>query len=337
MGVLEGLERSGVTTLSGMRIHAGSASFEGNFAGSHGFRGFRNRGIAVRRERLDALLLDAARAAGARVLENAVVQDVVRDDSGAAVGVSLRRDSTVIELRARHVVGADGIRSVVARRLGLARRMRWPSRYAFVTHWEGVADVGDGVTNVAVVTDSSRATAAAGDADGFVVKLVASHATLAPHFSHARQISAVLPTGPFGSRAKAACAAGATLVGDAADFYDPFTGKGIYAALRGGELLAPYVVESLRAPNARAQRAALEAYDRCRRHEFGGKWRLERLVSIAVAHPPLLALIARRLHARCDLADLLVGVAGDFVPPREVLNLRFAMRLFAPLTATEAA
>src|SRR3712207_8668308 len=35
---------------------------------------------------------------------------------------------------------------------------------------------------------------------------------------------------------------GAALVGDAADFFDPFTGEGIYAALRGGELLGEQVV-----------------------------------------------------------------------------------------------
>ena len=355
LGVLDSLEQSGVSTLSGMRIHAGGVSFEGNFAGNHGFRGFRDRGIAVRRERLDAALLDAARAAGARVLEGAMVQDVLRDSGGAAIGVALRGDGPETVIRARHVVGSDGIRSIVARRLGLARRLRWPSRYAFVTHYEGVAgigeygemhvfddgycgiaNVGDGVTNVAIVTPAQGATAAAGDAASYVNAWLAGHESLARRFTNARRVSAVTPTGPFAARARSAWAPGATLVGDAADFYDPFTGEGIYAALRGAELLAPYIVESLRASQTKASRTALEAYDRCRKHEFGGKWRLERLVSVAVAYPPLLARIARRLSVRTDLADLLIGVTGDFVPAREVLNLRFAFDLFAPHAATES-
>jgi flavin-dependent dehydrogenase len=122
----------------------------------------------------------------------------------------------------------------------------------------------------------------------------------------------------------------AALVGDAADFYDPFTGEGIYSALRGGELLGPYLYESLRANNSRAADVPLEAYDRSRRHEFGGKWRVERLIGLAVTFPALMNRAARTLSRRSHLADLLVGVAGDFVPPGEVLRPGFLMQLLAP-------
>jgi flavin-dependent dehydrogenase len=119
-------------------------------------------------------------------------------------------------------------------------------------------------------------------------------------------------------------------VGDAADFFDPFTGEGIYTALRGGELLGPYVYEALRARTPRAADAALEAWDRCRRHEFGAKRRVEQLVGLAVAIPPLLDLVAHSLARHTHLADLLVGVAGDFVPAREVLRPGFLWQLLAP-------
>src|SRR5207247_86882 len=45
-------------------------------------------------------------------------------------------------IRGRVVVGADGLRSVVARRLG-GRRTGWPRRVAFTAHVAGVADVGE--------------------------------------------------------------------------------------------------------------------------------------------------------------------------------------------------
>lgn len=349
MGALAGLERAGVARLAGMRFYArNGVTFEGRFAGSHRFRAFSQHGLAIRRERLDSALLDSARAAGAEVLEDCTVQDVVRDDRGRAAGVTVRRGETTEQINARFVVGADGLRSVVARRLGLARRFRWPLRFAFVSHFRGVegigdcgemhvfdgeycglADVGDGITNVAIVLTSAAARDAAGDAEAFFAAWIAAHPTLARRFVNAVRIAPVMATGPFGTRARAAQAPGAALVGDAADFYDPFTGEGIYAALRGAELLAPYIVESLRAPAARAHEA-LEAYDRSRKHEFAGKWQFERLVAVAVAQPSLLDYISHRLRARRDLADLLVGVAGDFVPAREVLNLRFAFRLLGP-------
>lgn len=353
MGALDALAGVPKAALAGMRVYArDGVTFEGRFAGAHRFRGFSDTGLAVRRELLDLALLDRARAVGAAVVESATVQEVLRDGQGCAIGALVRHGDATTEVRARIVIGADGLRSVVARRLRLARRFRWPSRFAFVSHFSGVAgigdcgemhvfddgycglaDVGGGVTNVAIVVSARDARNSAGDADGFFGRWLAAHPGLASRFHGADRVSPVLPTGPFGARARSAWAPGAALVGDAADFYDPFTGEGIYAALRGGELLAPYVFESLRAPAARAHEA-LAAYDRCRRDEFGGKWQVERLVAVAVANPPLLHSVARRLRDRRDLADLIVGVTGDFVPAREVLNLRFAFQLLAPAFAT---
>jgi hypothetical protein len=39
---------------------------------------------------------------------------------------------------------------------------------------------------------------------------------------------------------------------------------------------------------------------------------------------------ARTLEARKDMADLLVGVTGDFVPAREVLRPTYLLNLFRP-------
>jgi hypothetical protein len=46
---------------------------------------------------------------------------------------------------------------------------------------------------------------------------------------------------------------------------------------------------------------------------------------------PILNQAARVLSRRSHLADLLVGVAGDFVPPGEVLRPGFLLQLLAPL------
>ena len=124
------------------------------------------------------------------------------------------------------------------------------------------------------------------------------------------------------------------LVGDAADFFDPFTGEGIYAALRGGELAA---AAALRALDSSPNDDALRDYERARRAEFGGKWRVERLVGIAVAFPPLIERAALALSRRQDLADLFVGVTGDFVPPREVLRASYLMALLFPSLAAASA
>ena len=117
------------------------------------------------------------------------------------------------------------------------------------------------------------------------------------------------------------------LTGDAADFFDPFTGEGIYAALRGGELLAPYATEAVRAATSAAHLRALRGYEAARRRTFGGKWRLEQLIGLAVGVPALLNHAARVLSRDRELADLLIGVTGDFVPPSAVLRPRTLFRL----------
>src|ERR1051326_4952916 len=51
MGALEPVERSGAAALVGIHVRApNGAVIKGDFIASHGFRGFRDRGLSVRRE-----------------------------------------------------------------------------------------------------------------------------------------------------------------------------------------------------------------------------------------------------------------------------------------------
>ena len=349
MGALEEVERS-AAHLAGMIVRApNGALIRGDFVASHGYRAFRDRGLALRRTKLDPILLDCARRAGAEVREGARVGDVLRDGSGRVKGVSVLDTAGIHrEILAPLVVGADGLRSVVGRRLRLTRARRWPRRLALVAHYEGFGGVGawgemhverdvgyvglaavdDGLTNVAMVVPARMARAVSADRTAFFEHWLRERPQLAPRVRDARRVSPVLATGPFASHARRAWAPGAALVGDAADFFDPFTGEGIYAALRGGELLAPFAVAALGAASVRDADRALRAYDAARRAEFRGKWLVERLIGTAVGFAPAINHFARTLEARKDMADLLVGVTGDFVPAREVLRPAYLLDLF---------
>jgi flavin-dependent dehydrogenase len=194
----------------------------------------------------------------------------------------------------------------------------------------GLADVGGGVTNVAVVVPTSRARGAAGDPAAFVDEWIRRRAHIAPRFVRALRVSPVLATGPFASAVRRGWAPGAALVGDAADFFDPFTGEGIYAALRGAELLAPHIERALSATATRDADAALAAYDTDRIREFRGKWTVERMIGAAVSFPALMNLAARSLALRPAMANTIVGVTGDFVPARAVLRAGFLAKLVLP-------
>lgn len=347
MRALDLVEGSGAAQLAGMRVHAPNGStIHGEFNGRHRFRGYRDRGLAVRRTILDSILLDRARCAGAHVEEGRRVVDVARDDTGRVVGVITSNGSTQQELRATFVIGADGLRSVVGRRLGLIRRAGWPRRIALVAHYRGVngvpdfgemyvdpngycgiAPVGNGLFNVAVVVPVSKAAEVAVDRTEFVESWIAERPQLARLFAEAEREGPVRATGPFATAARRGWARGAALVGDAADFFDPFTGEGIYSALRGGEMLAAYVTEAMNARTDEARDSGLKQYEKARRAEFSGKWTVEKLIGAAVAFPALINRAATVLSARRDMADLLVGVVGDFVPPREVLRPGYLLPL----------
>ncbi len=347
MDALSAIEATGAAQLAGMRVHAPNGStIHGEFAAGHGFAGYSDRGLAIRRTILDAILLDRARRAGARVEEGVRVTELLRDDSGRVTGVSTTAESGPAELRASLVVGADGLRSIVGRRLGLIRRARWPRRIALVTHYSGVdnvpdfgemhvdrdgycgiAPVGNGLVNVAVVVPVSKATEVAVDRTEFLESWIAERPELAKMFTRAERRGPVRATGPFATSAKRAWAPGAALVGDAADFFDPFTGEGIYSALRGGELLAGCVAEAVGTGSHSSCNAALQRYERERKAEFSGKWTVERMIGAAVAFPALINRAATVLSVRRDMADLLVGVVGDFVPAREVLRPGYLLPL----------
>ena len=348
MGALGRIEAAGAAQLDGMVVRAPSGkSFHGSFAAARGFRGFRDRGLALRRRTLDLILLDSARAMGARVAEGTKVSALVTAH-GRVTGVVSETDGRRVVRRATLVIGADGLRSIVSRRLGLATQAWWPRRLAFVCHYRGVAemgrsgemhverdgyvglaDVGHGETNVAIVVPARLATGARGDATGFFERWLAARAHLARRFERAERVSPVRVTGPFASRARCAWAPGAALVGDAADFFDPFTGEGIYAALRGGELLATFAADAVRA-SAAAQDRSLAAYEVARRAEFAAKWRVERLIGAAVGAPLLMNHAARVLGRERHLADLLVGIAGDVVPANALFSPRVLAHFLRP-------
>ncbi len=346
--------------LYGMRVVApDGTSVVGRFASDHRWPAPLPYGLALPRADLDLILRDAAQRAGAVVREGAVVEDLLYE-AGAVGGVVTRETGNPKGLpdgrgkreavRGRVVIGADGLRSVVARRLG-SRRTGWPRRVAFTAHVADVADVGElgemhvgprgyvglgpvggGITTIALVVPASRARLAPPGAgpswrERFLPALE-YFPRLAGRFVRAELVRDVLAVGPLAQWSRRTIADGACLVGDAADFFDPFTGQGIFAALRGAELLAEVLIAAL-APErgGPVPREALAPYARARRRAFLGKWAIERLIGWGVGWPALTNRVVGRLARRPRLGDLVVGATGNFVPARALFAPHTLLRL----------
>ena len=280
--------------------------------------------LAVDRCSFDGVLLDAALGSGVELRTSAQVVDLVRKRE-RIVGVATRDGG---EIAARIVVGADGLRSVVVRRLGLLRRQPKLRKIGLtahvrgavlppgtgelhVTEWgcAGVAEVASGVANVAVVLDVAEAgrlgVGAAEAFDQFIREI--------PPLWEASRSSEVLTTGPFDWPTSEIVADGALLVGDAAGYFDPFTGQGIYRALRGARLAADAIGAALQRDDL--SRASLRSYGVEHRRSFTGGVRVQHVIEGALSRPRIFRIAARLLAGAPALANRLVAVTGDLSSP----------------------
>lgn len=343
LGVLPLLRSAGGQPLHGSQVfgHAGGA-LTGDFAAAPGDGG--RAGLSVTRTILDATLVDAARRAGATVMEQVAVRELIYEGDAIAGAVLEERSGTTRPLKARVVVGADGLRSMVARRIGVQRYGR-PARLAFVAHlaapawlghhaqmhlgaegYVGLNRVGPDLANVALVLPQHAAAGARGDVARFFFAQLERFPALAGQFNAGDLTAPIQVTGPFAARSSRIVTDGALLVGDAADFFDPFTGEGIYRALQGASLAAEAIDSAMRLGRGRLTATQLASYVRQRRATFAGKWAVERMVGFGMLLPSLFDRAVRRIQRR-GMAHTFIGVTADLLPARAVLNPWFLTRM----------
>ncbi len=276
------LKAAGFPSLAGVRYRLGEAGRSGSALGRFGS----GCGFGVRRLRLDAIL---AEKAGVRT--GVRVTGVRTTSGGVTVETSQGR------LRARAVIGADGLRSNVRDWLGLTRPPSGAGRYGLVGHFH-VPDLDWGEIRVTLLDEIEVYAAPAGPSELLVAVLGArgslrragatvleSYREFAarahPDLAGADLTSRVWGAGPFNVRPSTVARGRVFLAGDAAGFLDPLTGDAISAGLNQALALAGFLARDFDAAPARYRRW------------WAAQWRRRR----AVTH------LARTLTGSSHLAD----------------------------------
>jgi len=347
LGVLKAVE-AGARPLRGMRITAPDGTeVVGDYPCDGPWRGYRNHALAAPRRHLDAVLVERARDLGVTVREGVRVTDLLTAGR-RVIGVEAVRTgdgAPPARIPARLVVGADGRTSVVARRLGLLRPHPWLRRVALVAYVEGVPGdpergeiflapptysivnpVTDRVVNLSLVVPLAAARRERADLGGYFDRATRALPGLGSRLRAARRLGPVRALGPLAYRAAVPAHDGVVLVGDALGFLDPFTGEGIYTALRSAELAAEVAGPALGAGDLAA--AALAPAHARRAAALARKGRVAVLLQLVIARRRLATRVVHRLARRPAVLATLMGVVGDFVPPGEILNPRALAGLF---------
>jgi len=271
-GVLEAIKAAGTPVIRTTSFHYGDETIAVQIKPQRDIEGL----YAPRRTVIDRVLVDAARSAGATILFETQLIDLIRTDQGRVCGVRIKdghdRESQVT---AELVIGADGVHSTVARLVD-AKRYRTGSHATGVVfsywsgptfdgyHWyynpgvsAGAIPTNDGLTCIFASVPQQRFHSAMRHGTEAAYRQVLGECAtdLAAVVDESERVEKFRGFAGEVGFFRQSFGPGWALVGDAGYFKDPLTAHGITDALIDAELLAQAAADGTEAAFAEYQRA----------------------------------------------------------------------------------
>ena len=332
-GLLDDVLDSGAPAIRQVTFNAGGKSISRTIKDKAGV----DLLIAPRRYVLDTILATAAEYAGAEVRPGVTVTGLQWDGRGRVVGVSGHdRAGAPVELGARFVVGADGLRSRVAELVGARVNQAGPAggaaQYAYYAgipwsgfeffvaerSFAGVFPTHDGQACIWVCNPAADAKAVRrrtrSREEAFDQLLERSHPELAERLGHARRTSPVQGMLRQPNQVRRAFGPGWALVGDAGYYRDAVTAYGMSDAFRDAELLATAIDRALR--DAAEEATALAGYQQQRDRSLA---EIFEITCQLAAYPPVPTFVELQKQLSAAIDKEAAALAARPIPGERLL------------------
>jgi len=240
-------------------------------------------GWSVMRDKFDALLAEHAAKAGVEVRDGSPVGSVTLGEDQVRVRVNGE------DYRAQVVVGADGANGLVARAAGLYGNRRLAGALeaemelpdASVAQWRGVWHLDFGAVPWGYAWIFPKAEHLSVGVGAFTHRgvkvnlreLLNRFIGMHPSLQNAKHVALHGHTLPLGGWQRRVTARRVVLVGDSANLVDPFSGEGIYAAIKSGKLAAEHIARQLDAARTTGNELDFESYGAQIQQEFTRDYR----------------------------------------------------------------
>lgn len=331
-GVLDEVLAAGFPPARRLMFELGPVSLHGSYPALDGVAAV----YSPKRHVLDTVLLRAAERAGAEVRTDFTVQELLFDGDRMAGVKGRAGHGAAVEERARIVIGADGMRSLVANSVRANAYNERPTlSCAYYTYWEGVETEGGEMygrpdRSIGVwPTNEGQVVIYLGmphqefagfrlDVEGNFMRAMEAVPHLAERLRAGRRADRIFGTGELPNFFRKPYGPGWALVGDAGYHRDSITGQGMSDAFRSAELLA----DALHAAwsGEKPIEGALAGYERQRNEAVMPMYELTCQIASFAPPPPEQQVLFEALAYNEAQRNRFFGVMTGSVPYREFFS-----------------